>query len=95
MKNILYLQAELTSLEAQLANIMQRDQEEATTGTQEKVNFLDSWLALKKSDQDLNADNTQYKKVIEIRKCLKEYCQLKHLLTRESRKFSHLRLVYR
>ena len=83
MKNILYLQADLTILEAQLADIMQRDQEEATTGIQEKVDFLDSWLALKKSDQNLDADNTQYRKVIEIRKCLKEYCQLKHLPTRQ------------
>lgn len=82
-KNILYLQAELTILEAQLKDIMEQDQGEANAGTLEKRDFLNSWLALKKSDQNPAADNTQYKKVMEIRKCLKEYCELTHLFMLE------------
>ena len=77
-KNILYLQAELTILETQLAAIMEQDQEEANAGTGEKADSLVSWLALKKSDQTPTADNTQYQKVMEIRRCLKEYCELTH-----------------
>lgn len=85
-KNILYLQAELTILETQLAAIMEQDQEEANAGTGEKADFLISWLALKKSDQDPIADNTQYKKVMEIRRCLKEYCKLTHQFMLDLRK---------
>ena len=76
-KNILYLQAELTALEAQLKDIMEEDQGEANAGTLEKRDFLNSWLALKKSNRP-PADNTQYEKVMEIRKCLKEYGELIH-----------------
>lgn len=73
-KNLLYLQAELSILERQLGAIMKQDQDEANAGDQEKLAFLDSWLALKTSDQNLAADNTQYRKVVEIRDCLKKYC---------------------
>ena len=73
-KSLLYLQTELSILEMQLADIVKQDQDEAKAGNQEKLAFLDSWLALKQSDQDPAADNTQYRKVVETRACLKKYC---------------------
>ena len=72
-KTLLYQQAELSILETQLGAIMRQDQNEANAGEQEKIHFLDSWLALKQSDNPA-ADNTQYRKVVEIRDCLKKYC---------------------
>ena len=75
VKSLLYLQAELLILETQLADIMKQDQDEANAGNQEKRAFPDSWLALKQSDQNPAADNSQYRKVVEIQECLKKYCQ--------------------
>ena len=73
-KTLLYLQAEITILETELAAIMEQDQEEANAGDEKKLAFLDSWLALKHSDQNPAADNTQYRKVVEIQERLKKYC---------------------
>ena len=72
-KTLLYLQAEISILETQLAAIME-DQNKANAGDQEKVAFLDSWLALKQSDQNPAADSIQYRKVVEMQERVKKYC---------------------
>jgi hypothetical protein len=69
-KNILYLQAELVNLEAELGEIIKDDK---TSGDEKKEPFPYSVWHLKDSlrDQDRNA---QWSKVLEIRHTLKEYC---------------------
>jgi hypothetical protein len=70
-KNILYLQAELVNLEAELEEIIRDDKD---SGDEEKEPFPYSVWHLKHSFQDQNR-NAQWLKVLEIRQTLKEYCQ--------------------
>ena len=72
-KNILYLQAELVNLEAELRRIATDDR---NSGDPEKEPFPYSLWHLKDSLRSPGTSNTtQWLKVLEIRQKLKEYCQ--------------------
>ncbi|KAH0563000.1 hypothetical protein GP486_002433 [Trichoglossum hirsutum] len=68
-KNILYLQAELVNLEAQLEDIIREDKD---SGDEKKKNFPYSVWHLKGLDPN-EGGNAQWLKVLEIRQTLKEY----------------------
>ena len=67
-KNIIYLQAELVNLEAQLRNIIRDDRNSQKA---EKEQFPYSVWHLKHSAE--SPDSLQWMKVLEIRKTLQEY----------------------
>ena len=68
-KNILYLQAELVNLEAQLENIVLRDK---NSEDKEERRYLYSVYDLKRS---MGGQSAQWLKVLEIRAMLKHYSQ--------------------
>lgn len=71
-RNLLYLQAELVHLEAELENIILED-----NGDTEKKLFCCSLFHLKHSSDAPDGDLAiQWQKVLEIRKLLREYSEL-------------------
>ena len=78
-KSLLYMQAELTHLEAQLSDIMGEDFAYARAGDTENELFPFSWMALKESIGKPGGD-LQYRLVMEIRAALKEYCMFLQLM---------------
>jgi hypothetical protein len=66
-KNILYLQAELVNLEAQLENIVLRDK---NSEDKEKKRYMYSVYDLKRS---MGGQSAQWLKMLEIRTVLKQY----------------------
>jgi hypothetical protein len=66
-QNLLYLQARLTHLEAELAELAQSD--EAEPG---RKNYKRDWWSLART-RDGDPSKIQWKKVLEVRKALKEY----------------------
>jgi hypothetical protein len=73
IKDLLFQQAELTHLEAQLENIIQEDEEAFEKGEKGRSDLSLSWDKLKRS-KDRMPDRLQYDKTMEVRKALKEYC---------------------
>ncbi|KAL6714013.1 hypothetical protein ACLMJK_008507 [Lecanora helva] len=71
-KNLLYMQAELTHLEAQLSDVIREDSALAATGDVTKESFPFSWSGLKASE-DHGGDKLQYRLVMEIRIALDKY----------------------
>ncbi|KAJ4301275.1 hypothetical protein N0V90_003366 [Kalmusia sp. IMI 367209] len=67
-QNILYMQAELVQLEAELACIVHED---AESGDAERENYRYSARALQKSMEGI--ESFQWEKILEIRQKLKEY----------------------
>ena len=72
-KSLLYMQAELTHLEAQLSDVIREDCALAAAGDAEKESFPFSWSGLKASSGKAK-DDLQYKLVMEIRTTLEKYC---------------------
>jgi hypothetical protein len=68
-KNILYMQAELVNLEAELGNIVQRDRQSADP---DKASYHVSWTALSEPVGNGRA-TTQLQKVFEVREKLHKY----------------------
>ncbi|MCJ1250627.1 hypothetical protein MMC30_007855 [Trapelia coarctata] len=71
-KSLLYMQAELTQLEAQLSDVLREDCALARAGDVEKEPFPFSWSALKASTGKAG-DDLQYRLVMEIRAALDKY----------------------
>ena len=67
-KNLLYMQAEVVHLEAELANIVADD---SASGESEKASFHLSLFDLKESSG--TSKDLQWRKVMEIREKLKSY----------------------
>jgi hypothetical protein len=70
-KNLLYRQAELVHLEAQLQGIIHEDK---ASNDAEKTNYHCSVLELMESLEKPGKDH-QWRKVLEIREKLEQYCQ--------------------
>jgi len=70
-KTLLYMQAELVHLEAQLADIAHED---AFSADQEKASYRYSWNDLSHPSKKAGYD-IQLQKVLEIRQKLQEYCE--------------------
>lgn len=66
-KNLLYMQAELVHLEAELGDIVQQDLQDS-----ERQDFGTCWESLKSVCNNDGAD-FQWKKVLEVRQKLKDY----------------------
>ena len=66
MQNLLYMQAEITFLEEELATLVNRD-----AADPEKKYYGRDWWSLSQSDEDV--DKAQWHKFFEIRAKLKEY----------------------
>jgi len=71
-KNLLYLQAEISNLEAQLKNIITQDKESQHPL---KAKFPFSVWELKHFEDDEECLPTQWEKILEIRKLLTEYSE--------------------
>lgn len=67
LQNLLYLQAELTHLESDLADLAVRDRADPN-----RVSYCSDWWFLAQSDEDYD-DKGQWDKVLQIRDKLKEY----------------------
>jgi hypothetical protein len=70
IQNILYLQAKLTFLENDLRKLAQKDRAEPS-----RSNYSKDWWSLANSTC-CRTDKRQWKKVLEIRKTLKEYSRI-------------------
>jgi hypothetical protein len=66
-QNLLYLQAELTHLEADLDQLVERD-----GALSSRAAYASHWWHLAQSDED-HDNGEQWDKVVQIRKKLKEY----------------------
>ena len=69
-KNLLYMQAELVNLEAELGNIVQKDMHSADPG---QALYHVSWTALNEPLGN-GRPSPQLRKVLEIREKLDKYC---------------------
>jgi hypothetical protein len=67
-KNLLYMQAEILHLEAELHDIAQEDR----SGCEKRRNYEYCVFDLKESF-GINGSDTQWRKILEIREKLKEY----------------------
>lgn len=67
--NLLYLQAQLTDLEAQLRDTIKEDIE---SSDQQRLDLMHSWSALERS-KEIPGVNLQYNLIMEIRKTLDAY----------------------
>lgn len=74
--NLLYLQAELTSLEEELKVLAHSDVECGNAGDLRRSFFAQDWKFLSKPLG--NGDEKQWEKMLQIREKLKEYCKLKY-----------------
>lgn len=74
--NLLYLQAQLTDLEAQLRHTIAEDLQASDT---KRRHLIDSWMALNDSKAIPGLD-LQYKLMIEIRSTLHDYRIVKSVL---------------
>lgn len=77
--NLLYLQAHLTDLEAQLRNTIEEDLQSSDT---DRTDLVLSWKALERSKED-PALNIQYNLILEARKTLDAYCTIEASLLRQ------------
>src|SRR5450756_978699 len=66
-QNLLYLQAELTHLEADLKRVVVRDKADPN-----RALYTNFWWHLAQSEEDHN-DRDQWDKVLQVREKLKEY----------------------
>lgn len=69
-QNLLYLQAELTSLELKLKRCVKAD---AESGHQDRRIYDRDWQTLSESIESLENNSDQWSTVLQIRKTLKEY----------------------
>lgn len=70
LQNLLYLQAELTNLEKDLGELVERDKLDASRGFYAK----DWWSLAESSDEEEGQE--QWDKVLQIREKLKEYSKV-------------------
>ena len=69
-ENLLFLQAELLTLERELRDIVTDD---LTSDDEQRKSYSSSWWALKESSESKTADQAQWQKRKEMREKLKEY----------------------
>lgn len=73
-KTLLYMQAELTHLEAQLSDVIREDRSARDAGAEEKRKFQFSWASLGKSMEN-SQTGLQYRLVMKIRAVQERYCR--------------------
>lgn len=81
IQNLLYMQAELVQLEAELQCIARED---AQSDDPDRQNFRYSHLKLQKSLEEGDGDDIQWRKILEIREKLENYSMHNYLASSES-----------
>ena len=71
MQNLLYLQAEISQLESELIRLARDDINQGNSGNRIKSWYTRNWLPL--SNYFGTTDDTQWRKMLQIRGKLKEY----------------------
>ena len=71
MQNLLYLQAELIKLESELHELAKTDSDQGKSGNRVRGWYSKDWISL--SNYYGSTDETQWQKVLQIRRKLKEY----------------------